>query len=101
MFVYKDKDFLYIATLTLVLKLPFEAIKGIEKVDESVRFRPWQKEEEYNSEAFASYEIKKRAAAMYQVNSYYRVNLLLEDEEYCLLVLPYDIATLKKIMEAE
>lgn len=101
MFVYKDEDSIYIATLTLVLKLPLDAIMGIEKVEESVRFTPWQKEEKYNSETFASYEIKRRATGLFQVNSYYRVNLLLDNEEFCLMVLPYDIEALKKIIESE
>lgn len=85
-----------------VINIPLSAIEGFEKVEHAYTFYGWNKKELPNSNEYKVYNIKNINNTMYfKTKDYYALNLNLQGKEVSILVAPYDVEKLKRILEIE
>ena len=99
--IFKENGNLCLSDLEFVMAIPFEEIGTVKKQNKTFKTGNWTKKEEYNSESFKQYKIRRNKAGEYFINSCYSVRVNRNGEEYEFAVPCYDGATLKKYIDFE
>lgn len=101
MFAYSDGEHLHIADYNNVYSIEKASIKGIEKTEKETTLLGWSKEESFDSEKYAEFEIKENDEGFIVIPCYYSVRIDADGEEYELLIPPYEADALAKLAGIE
>lgn len=97
--IFIENDNLCLSDLEIVMAVPLTEIKDVVKLNRTFITGNWTKKEEYNSEKFKRYGIRKNRAGEYFIRDGYCVRINHGGEEYCFIVPCYDGKTLKKYID--
>ena len=99
MFVYSDDDCLHIADYSNVYSIARSNINEIEKIERSISVLGWSKEDSFDSDAYAPYEMTENEEGYIVIPYYYSIKVKADDEEFILTVPPYEIDKLTDILK--
>lgn len=97
--VFREGDFLCLATAQELFRIPVTAVKGYRTVDEDYEIDMWLKPEEPSSETYKTYNIRKSGFLSHRARTYYAVVIRGEGGEYELLVPAYDFEVLRGVLD--
>lgn len=90
-FLYIEDDKVYFADLAAVIELPLDSFKSVTKINKTVVIPQWNKDVPYNNEKYKKFNIRQNGYGMLYVKPYYSIKLVVNDEEYEILIPNYDI----------
>lgn len=99
MFAFSDGDSLCIADYNDVYSINKSDIKGIEKIEKETTLLGWSKDEPFDSEKYAEYEISENDEGFIVIPYYYSVRVDADGEEFELVIPPYELDEFKKIAD--
>ncbi|MDE5714925.1 MAG: hypothetical protein K2I42_02215 [Anaeroplasmataceae bacterium] len=94
---YTTKTMLCLADLHCVISIPLASIKEIEKKEEPYRFKSWHKTESIKDKKYEEYKIKSKAF-VFSAESYYIFKFIHNEEEYSVLIPPYDYEKISTLL---
>lgn len=97
--IFKDDDNLYFADITNVIKIPLSAVTETYVMAKSVNFWGWTKPEPFNSKEYKLYKIRANQFGAMFVKGCYCINLLLDGNEFEIIIPPYEWQVLEKYIE--
>lgn len=97
--MFLENGNLCLSDLEVVMAVPLEEITGVVKLNKTVKAGNWTKKEEYNSENFGRYGIRRNKAGEYFIKDCYSVRINHAGEDFEFLVPCYDAETLKKYID--
>ena len=98
MFAFSDEEALHIADYNDVYSINKSDIKEIEKIEKEATLLGWSKDEAFDSEKYAEFDIKENDEGFIVIPYYYSVSISKDDEEFELVIPPYEIDTLKSLI---
>lgn len=93
--MYIEADTLCIATAEELFRIPLADIRGYREYDEDFEIEFWLKDEAYDSETYAAYNIRKAGFYARRMNGYFGVDIR---GEYEILIPCYDFPQVQEIM---
>ena len=100
MFAFADEEFLHVADYNDVYSISKSDIKEIEKIEKETTLLGWSKDEAFDSEKYAEYNITENDEGFIVIPYYYSVSISKDDEEFQLVIPPYELDTLKSLIGA-
>ena len=99
MFAFSDGDNLCIADYNDVYSINKSNIKSIEKIEKETTLLGWSKDEPFDSEKYAEYEISENDEGFIVIPYYYSVRIDTNEEEFELVIPPYELEAFKQITD--
>lgn len=95
MFAYNDGDCLCIADYNDVYSIPKAAFTSVERIERPITVLGWSKDEGFESEDYAEYEMRETEEGFISIPCYYSAKISIqndedETEEFELLIPPYE-----------
>ena len=96
MFAFADGECVHVADYNDVYSISKSSIKGIEKIEKETTLLGWSKDESFDSPEYAEYGIKENDEGFIVIPYYYSVRIE-DEEEFELLIPPYEAEEFKKL----
>ncbi len=84
-YVFCDGPAVCLASISCVVKIPYERIERIERVERGITFPNWNKEQDISADVIKRYKVKVQNG-QYRVKPYYRI--VLRANEPCAILFP-------------
>ena len=97
-YLFVENDKVYFADCGAVIEIPLASFKNIDKVNKSVIVPKWNKEVPFNNEKYKEYKVKQNGYGMFYVKPYYSIKLLIDNEDYEMLIPNYDLKEFLKVV---
>lgn len=94
--IFTENGNLCLSDLETVMAVPLSDIKEVVKLTRTFKTGNWTKKEEYNSETFKRYSVRRNRAGEYFIRGGYSVRITHVEEDYEFILPCYDGKTLKK-----
>ena len=98
---FEENDHICFADTRCVIAFKKESITKLRKVEEKKSFVNWTKESLPNSPIYKEYGIKTNNYGVSTIRSYYVLELNINDEDYEIILPPYDIDEYLKVLNME
>ncbi len=99
--IFKDEDSLYFADTSEVIKIPLSAVKTVDSINKRLSFMGWSKDQKPNSPEYKPYKIRVNNMGILFVKWCLSVKLILDGEEFEIIIPPYESEILKKYVDIE
>lgn len=99
--IFKDDDNLYFADTSEVIKIPVTAVRAVNSINKRLGFLGWNKAAKPNSPEYKPYKITANNMGVLFVKWCFFVNLILDGEEYEIIIPPYENEILRKYVDLE
>ena len=99
--IFKDDDNIYFADTSDVIKIPVTAIKAVNSINKRLGFLGWNKDVKPTSPEYKPYKITVNNMGVLFVKWCFSVNLILDGEEYEIIIPPYENEILRKYVDLE
>ncbi len=97
-YFFVENDKACFADYSAVIQIPLESFKSADKIDKRIIIPTWHKEVSYNNEKYKEYKIKRNGYDMFYVKPYYSIKLLINNEDYEMLIPNYDLKEFLKVV---
>ena len=97
-YLFIENDKVYFADCGAVIEIPLASFKNIDKANKSVIVPKWNKEVPFNNEKYKEYKVKQNGYGMFYVKPYYSIKLLIDNEDYEMLIPNYDLKEFLKVV---
>ena len=97
-YFFVENDKACFADYSAVIEIPLESFKSADKIDKRIIIPTWHKEVPYNNEKYKEYKIKRNGYDMFYVKPYYSIKLLIDNEDYEMLIPNYDLKEFLKVV---
>ncbi len=101
LFFWKEDDTLCLTDYDCTVKIPLSAIEGYYTVNGKHKIAMWWKDEEYDKEPYAAYNIKEDSEGNYKLSTYYRVVIRDGEDRFEMRIPCYDFPALKGLVNME
>ncbi|MDE7405528.1 MAG: hypothetical protein K2M89_01465 [Clostridiales bacterium] len=97
--IFKRDDCLYFADTSDLIKIPLSAVTETYVMAKNVNFWGWTKEQNFNSKEYKLYKIRANNYGTLFVKGCYCINLLLDGNEFEIIIPPYEWQVLEKYIQ--
>lgn len=97
-YFFVENDKACFADYSAVIEIPLESFKSADKIDKRIIIPTWHKEVPYNNEKYKEYKIKRNGYDMFYVKPYYSIKLLIDNDDYEMLIPNYDLKEFLKVV---
>lgn len=97
-YLFLECNKVYFADYSAVIEIPLESFKSIDKINKSIVIPEWHKKVAFNNEKYKEYKVKQNSYGMVFVKQYYSIKLLIDSEDYEILIPNYDLKEFLKVV---
>lgn len=97
-YLFLECNKVYFADYSAVIEIPLESFKSIDKINKSIVIPEWHKKVAFNNEQYKEYKVKQNSYGMVFVKQYYSIKLLIDNEDYEMLIPNYDLKEFLKVV---
>lgn len=97
-YLFLECNKVYFADYSAVIEIPLESFKSIDKINKSIVIPEWHKKVAFNNEKYKEYKVKQNSYGMVFVKPYYSIKLLIDSEDYEILIPNYDLKEFLKVV---
>jgi len=103
--VFEEEGHLCFRYDGVVLGFPLSELEGVAKVNKTIFFNVWERDESFDSESFLPYHIQEiedsEHGCYYSMQGYYSVRLTRDGTPYEIIIPPYDMDPILEILKVE
>ena len=97
-YLFIENDKVYFADCGAVIEISVDSFKSIDKINKTIIIPKWNKEVPFNNEKYKEYKVKQNGYGMFYVKPYYSIKLLIDNEDYEILIPNYDLKEFLKVV---
>lgn len=97
-YLFLECNKVYFADYSAVIEIPLESFKSIDKINKSIVIPEWHKKVAFHNEKYKEYKVKQNSYGMVFVKQYYSIKLLIDNEDYEILIPNYDLKEFLKVV---